>query len=212
MFYGAITKARNALYEKGWLKSFSLGIPTISIGNITVGGTGKTPVVAFVAEILAEHGEKVCILTRGYGRENAKQRVLVSDGETILAEAKKAGDEPFELARKLLGKSIVVADANRVSAGSDASRSPCSRWTRSSTRWSMILARATSSAASLMSIAVTWQLAALFARQTAMIPLPVPTSAILQADSLAPPRLIKSKTSITRNSVSGRGINTCEFT
>ena len=117
MLYGAIINARNALYEKGLLKSFSLGVPTISIGNITVGGTGKTPFVAFVAEILAEHGEKVCILTRGYGRENAKQRVLVSDGETILAEAKKAGDEPFELANKLLGKAIVVADANRVSAG-----------------------------------------------------------------------------------------------
>ena len=117
MLYGAITKARNALYEKGWLKSFSLGVPTISIGNITVGGTGKTPLVAFVAEILVEYGEKVCILTRGYGRENTKQRVLVSDGEMILAEVKKAGDEPYELANKLLGKSVVVADANRVLAG-----------------------------------------------------------------------------------------------
>ena len=117
MLYGAIIKARNALYEKGLLKSFSLGVSTISIGNITVGGTGKTPMVAFVAEILAEEGKKVCILTRGYGRENAKQRVLVSDGEQILAEAKKAGDEPFELAQKLLGKAVVVADANRVAAG-----------------------------------------------------------------------------------------------
>ena len=117
MLYGAIINARNALYEKGLLKSFSLGVPTISIGNITVGGTGKTPMVAFVAEILAEQGEKVCILTRGYGRENAKQRILVSDGEQILAEAKKAGDEPFELAQKLLGKAVVVADANRVAAG-----------------------------------------------------------------------------------------------
>lgn len=117
MLYGAIINARNALYDKGLLKSFSLGVPTISIGNITVGGTGKTPMVAFVAEVLAAQGEKVCILTRGYGRENAKQRVLVSDGETVLAEAKKAGDEPFELAKKLLGKAVVVADANRVAAG-----------------------------------------------------------------------------------------------
>ncbi len=105
------------LYEKGTFKSFSLGVPTISIGNITVGGTGKTPLVAFVAEVLAEQGEKVCILTRGYGRENAKQRVLVSDGEKVLAEVKKSGDEPFELAQKLLGKAVVVADANRFSAG-----------------------------------------------------------------------------------------------
>ena len=114
--YGAIADFRNTLYEKGFFKSFSLGARTISVGNITFGGTGKTPFVAFVAEILADSGEKVCILSRGYGRENAKQRVLISDGETILADVKTAGDEPFELANKLLGKAIVVADANRVSA------------------------------------------------------------------------------------------------
>lgn len=117
MLYGAIIKTRNALYDKGAFKSFSLGVPTISVGNITVGGTGKTPLVAFVAEILAEQSEKVCILTRGYGRENAKQRVLVSDGEQILAQPKISGDEPFELARKLLGKAVVLSDANRVAAG-----------------------------------------------------------------------------------------------
>ena len=117
LLYGAITKMRISLYEKGLLRSFSLEIPTISIGNITVGGTGKTPFVAFVAQILAEKGEKVCILTRGYGRENPKKRVLISDGKQILVDdSKVAGDEPFELAKKLSGKAIVVADANRVSA------------------------------------------------------------------------------------------------
>ncbi len=115
--YGTIIEARNSLYEKGVFKSFSLGVPVISIGNITVGGTGKTPLVAFVAEILAEKGEKVCIISRGYGRKNPKKRVLVSDGENILADARQSGDEPFELAQRLLGKAIVVADANRVSAG-----------------------------------------------------------------------------------------------
>jgi tetraacyldisaccharide 4'-kinase len=117
LLYRAITKMRISLYEKGLLKSSSLEIPTISIGNITVGGTGKTPLVAFVAQILAEKDEKVCILTRGYGRENPKKRVLISDGKQILVgDAKVAGDEPFELAKKLSGKAIVVADANRVSA------------------------------------------------------------------------------------------------
>lgn len=114
--YGTIANLRNTLYEKGIFASFSLGAPTVSVGNITFGGTGKTPFVAFVAEILAESGEKVCILSRGYGRENPKQRVLVSDGETIFADVKTAGDEPFELANKLLGKAIIVADANRVAA------------------------------------------------------------------------------------------------
>ena len=114
--YGKITDFRNQLYEKGVLKSFSSGAKTISVGNVTVGGTGKTPLVARIAGILAESGEKVCILTRGYGRENAGKRVLVSDGETVLADVKQTGDEPLELANKLLGKAIVVADADRVAA------------------------------------------------------------------------------------------------
>jgi tetraacyldisaccharide 4'-kinase len=114
--YGKITDLRNTLYEQGVFKSHPLGAPAISIGNITVGGTGKTPLVAFVAETLAEQGEKVCILTRGYGRKNPAERVLVSDGETILTGAETAGDEPFELAKKLAGRAIIIADANRVAA------------------------------------------------------------------------------------------------
>jgi tetraacyldisaccharide 4'-kinase len=120
--YGKIADARNALYDKGIFQSFDLGARTISIGNITTGGTGKTPLTAYVAEILAARGERVCILTRGYGRKNPKQRVLVSDGETILAGPLEAGDEPFELAQRLLGKAIVLADANRVAAAEWAKR------------------------------------------------------------------------------------------
>lgn len=115
--YGAIIKTRNSLYEKGFIKSVSLGVPVISIGNITVGGTGKTPLVALAAEILAANGEKVCILTRGYGRVNPRKRILVSDGKNILANASQAGDEPFELAIKLQKKAIIIADRNRVAAG-----------------------------------------------------------------------------------------------
>ncbi|MEQ1644597.1 MAG: tetraacyldisaccharide 4'-kinase, partial [Pyrinomonadaceae bacterium] len=92
------------------------------VGNITTGGTGKTPLAAFVANILAERGETVCILTRGYGRKDAKRRVLVSDGNEVLADVSIAGDEPFELAQKLLGKSIVIADADRVDAAEWARR------------------------------------------------------------------------------------------
>ncbi len=115
--YGKIINQRNEFYNKGTLKSHSLGVPTISVGNITVGGTGKTPLVAYIAKVLADKGEKVCIISRGYKRENEKERVLVSDGKEILADVKKAGDEPFELAKNLLGKAIVVSDANRVEAG-----------------------------------------------------------------------------------------------
>lgn len=115
--YGAITNVRAKLYERDFFKSYNLGVPVISIGNITVGGTGKTPLVAVTAQILAANGEKVCILTRGYKRENDRERILVSDGEKILTDARRSGDEPFELAQKLLGKSAVVADANRTEAG-----------------------------------------------------------------------------------------------
>jgi len=107
---------RNALYDRGIFKSYSLGVRTISIGNLTTGGTGKTPLVALVAQILAKKGEKVCVLTRGYGRANSKGRVLVSDGERVLADAATGGDEPVELAEKLLGKAVVVADVDRVGA------------------------------------------------------------------------------------------------
>lgn len=114
--YGRVTEARNALFNRAALASHSLGAKTISIGNITTGGTGKTPLVEYVADLLAGEGEKVCILTRGYGRENPNQRVLVSDGESILADAATGGDEPVELAYKLLGSTVVVADADRITA------------------------------------------------------------------------------------------------
>lgn len=113
--YGVGSDLRNKFYDRGIFKTHSLGAKTISIGNITTGGTGKTPLVAYVAEILADAGEKVCILTRGYGRASSGQ-VLVSDGEQVLVDANTGGDEPVELARNLIGKAIVVADADRVAA------------------------------------------------------------------------------------------------
>ncbi len=120
--YGRVADLRNTLYDKGVFEARDPGARTISIGNITAGGTGKTPLVGYVAEILAARGEKVCILTRGYGRTNPKDRVLVSDGNEILALADRAGDEPFELARKLIGKAIVIADADRSAAAEWAKR------------------------------------------------------------------------------------------
>ncbi|HVF29713.1 MAG TPA: tetraacyldisaccharide 4'-kinase [Pyrinomonadaceae bacterium] len=113
--YGHVIDIRNALYDRGIFRSHSLGARTISVGNITTGGTGKTPLVAYVAELLADAGEKVCILTRGFGRDSAG-RILVSDGERVLVDEREGGDEPVELAQKLIGKAIVVADADRVAA------------------------------------------------------------------------------------------------
>ncbi len=120
--YGKIADLRNRLYDRRVLDTFDLGAVTYSVGNLTTGGTGKTPLVALIAETLASRGEKVCILTRGYGRRNPKSRVLVSDGENILATTDTAGDEPIELAIKLGGKAVIIADADRVAAAEWAKR------------------------------------------------------------------------------------------
>lgn len=115
--YVAGIRLRRFCYERGVFASVKLGAKTISVGNITVGGTGKTPLVQYIAAHLLDRGETVCILTRGYGRDNPRERVLVSDGERVLADARDAGDEPFELATKLGGRAVIIADANRAAAG-----------------------------------------------------------------------------------------------
>jgi tetraacyldisaccharide 4'-kinase len=118
--YARLSDLRNARFDDGRSKSYELGARTISVGNITTGGTGKTPLVISIAENLAARGERVCILTRGYGRSRPKKRVVVSDGTHILANARSGGDEPVEMARALLGKAVVIADRDRVAAGARA--------------------------------------------------------------------------------------------
>jgi tetraacyldisaccharide 4'-kinase len=115
--YQQITGLRNRLYDEGTRRSADLGARTISVGNLTIGGTGKTPLVGYIAGRLLERGEIVCILSRGYKREEPGKRVLVSDGAQILSDARRSGDEPFELAVRLKGRAIVIADADRTSAG-----------------------------------------------------------------------------------------------
>ncbi|OLE55584.1 MAG: tetraacyldisaccharide 4'-kinase [Acidobacteria bacterium 13_1_20CM_3_53_8] len=115
--YSAATRARLSLYRAGALKVYDLGAPTISVGNITAGGTGKTPMVEWVARVLADEGLRVCILTRGYARADVRKRVVVSDSERVLASAREGGDEPRMLAEKLKGKAAVISDRDRVDAG-----------------------------------------------------------------------------------------------
>ncbi|OQX96580.1 tetraacyldisaccharide 4'-kinase [candidate division KSB1 bacterium 4572_119] len=110
--YGFIIRMRNIFYDKGVFKVHKIeGLEIISIGNISVGGTGKTPITKLFARQLAEVGKKVVILSRGYGRKS-KGTVVVSDGETILVPVDQAGDEPFLLARGLKNVPVVV-EANR---------------------------------------------------------------------------------------------------
>ncbi|HEX6183102.1 MAG TPA: tetraacyldisaccharide 4'-kinase [Pyrinomonadaceae bacterium] len=116
MLYGAVTRARAGLYRAGFLKTESVGAPVVSVGNLTAGGTGKTPLVEWVARTLAAEGLRACVLTRGYGRADESRRVVASDGARVLAEVAECGDEPRLLAEKLLGAASVVCDRDRVSA------------------------------------------------------------------------------------------------
>lgn len=115
--YGVITRARLAAYEHGLLKKTKLGVPVISVGNITTGGTGKTPLVEWLCRVLAREGRKVTILTRGYGRVNPGHRVVVSDGMNVLTNVQEAGDEPQLLAENLKGIAAVICDSHRSAAG-----------------------------------------------------------------------------------------------
>ena len=92
-------------------------MPVISVGNVRVGGSGKTPVVAYIARLLLERGERPAVLTRGYGRRVAPPGVtVVSDGATVLAGLDTAGDEPLLLARDLPGVAVLVG-ADRYLSG-----------------------------------------------------------------------------------------------
>ncbi len=112
--YGAVVRTRAAAFRRGLLKSYDCGLPVVSVGNLTFGGTGKTPMVLALAQDLIKRGRRPAVLTRGYGRTAAEPLVLT--GPEIQASTTDAGDEPVELAQRLPGVPIVV-DADRVRGG-----------------------------------------------------------------------------------------------
>ncbi len=117
VLYSLATRLRLAAYRRHLLSVSKLDLAVISVGNITTGGTGKTPLVEWVCRVLAEKGKRVCVLTRGYRRQNPNEQVVVSDGNKILADVTTAGDEPLLLARNLLRVAAVVCNSNRTEAG-----------------------------------------------------------------------------------------------
>jgi tetraacyldisaccharide 4'-kinase len=120
LLYGAVTRTRLSLYRRGTFVTTKLDRPVISVGNITTGGTGKTPLVEWVAKTLAGQGKRPCILTRGYGRKDPHVQVIVSDGYGVLASPMEAGDEPYLLAVNLSGIAAVISSADRIAAGQEA--------------------------------------------------------------------------------------------
>ena len=116
LYRGAVA-ARTAAFRHGWRKTSRLPLPVISVGNLTFGGTGKTPTVAALVRDLVHRGFHPAVLTRGYGRASAHPVVLV--GPNHEASAATVGDEPLELAARLPGVPIVV-NSDRVAGGRTA--------------------------------------------------------------------------------------------
>lgn len=133
--YGGAVNARLWLYRNRVLRERNLGCLVVSIGNMTVGGTGKTPVVEKFARSLQDGGRRVAILSRGYksvkqpflkrlaGKIQGKNEIdpprVVSDGKALLLDSKTAGDEPYMLAANLRDIPVVV-DKDRVKSGKHA--------------------------------------------------------------------------------------------
>lgn len=116
LLYGMALRVRALLYQSGVLEIHKLPCPVISIGNITVGGTGKTPATLLVAQELQKRGYRVAVLSRGYGGSLEGQVAIVSDGNALQLSPEQAGDEPCLLARSLSGLMVVIG-ADRYQAG-----------------------------------------------------------------------------------------------
>jgi tetraacyldisaccharide 4'-kinase len=113
--YGLAMWVRAAMYARGLLARRSLSCRVISVGNLTVGGTGKTPVVIALANLLKGRGRKVGVISRGYGRQSKGKVFEVSDGIAIQDDWRDTGDEPNLIARRCPGVPVAVgADRLRV--------------------------------------------------------------------------------------------------
>ncbi|MDH4186449.1 MAG: tetraacyldisaccharide 4'-kinase [Nitrospira sp.] len=114
--YGAVARLRALLYYWGWFTQRRLPVPVLSVGNLTLGGTGKTPVVIALVDWLLAQGKRVAILSRGYRRTSTDEYLLVSNGERLLVGPDAAGDEPFLMAQRC-PKALVAVGADRYELG-----------------------------------------------------------------------------------------------
>jgi len=121
--YRRFLGAREWLYEQGVLRSRGLGRPVVAIGNLTVGGTGKTPAVEMAVQTLLELGHRPVVVSRGYRRQSRGVQI-VADTSSVRLDAEEAGDEPFLLARRLPGVPVVVGSNRYLAARLAISRFP----------------------------------------------------------------------------------------
>ncbi len=116
LFYSLIVRARVWFYQKNIFEVRRLPVPVISVGNLTLGGTGKTPMTIWVAQKLLANGRQPAILSRGYQAKTRKQIEIVSDGNNILIGPELSGDEPAMMARRLKGVPVIISK-DRYEAG-----------------------------------------------------------------------------------------------
>ena len=102
LLYYLLITIRQVLYTRGVLRSHSLPCRVISVGNITLGGTGKTPTVIYLAQLFKARGMRPVVLSRGYRGNNKQKVAVVSDGNHILLNVKDAGDEPYLLSKAVI--------------------------------------------------------------------------------------------------------------
>ncbi len=113
-FYSMLMHLREICYRKGVFSSYRCPVPVISIGNLTLGGSGKTPMVEHVAGLLLKSGLQPAVVSRGYGGGAGNAVNLVSDGRDILLDAAAAGDEPRLLAEKLPGVFVLTGSVRKL--------------------------------------------------------------------------------------------------
>jgi tetraacyldisaccharide 4'-kinase len=121
--YGGVVRIRSFLYERKILKTNTLPYPAICVGNLTLGGTGKTPLVAHLAIRLREAGFTPAVLSRGYKGSLGSSALLISNGSEIFTGPETCGDEPYLLARKLEGVFVSVGK-DRYQAGLKVGKLP----------------------------------------------------------------------------------------
>jgi len=114
--YSLVLSLRNFCFKTGFFKTRRVDCKVISIGNITVGGTGKTPMAITVTKILKETGFRPAVLSRGYGGKSTRKINIVSDGKTIFCNPDEVGDEPCLLAG-ILEDVPVLTNPDRYAAG-----------------------------------------------------------------------------------------------
>ncbi|PID72252.1 MAG: tetraacyldisaccharide 4'-kinase [Desulfobulbus propionicus] len=114
--YSYAMHLREMGYKKGWFKQYAMGVPVVSVGNLTMGGTGKTPTVQYIARFLVQQGYFPAIISRGYGGKSRSPVNVVSDGKSLLLDAVVAGDEPRFLAETLPGVPVLTGVVRKIPA------------------------------------------------------------------------------------------------